>query len=54
MRLWLFTFKDACEWTLRFSQQNANHCLLYVFWIVVYQAPRNIILAPRSVMITIF
>ena len=41
MILSLFSRKCACEWTLRFSQQYTNHCLHYVFLIVVYQVPRN-------------
>ena len=53
MKLTLITFKDECEWTRRFSQQYANHCLRYVFSIVAYQVSRYIVLAPRSVMITI-
>ena len=53
MNLRLITFKDECEWTHCFSQQYANHCLRYVFSIVAYQVSRNIVLAPRSVMIKI-
>ena len=53
MKLTLITFKDECEWTHCFLQQYANHCLRYVFSIVAYQVSRNIVLAPRSVMITI-
>ena len=49
----LITFKDECEWTHCFSQQYANHCLRYIFSIVAYQVSRNIVLALRSVMITI-
>ena len=50
MKLTLITFKDECEWTHCFSQQYANH---YVFSIFAYQMSRNVVLAPRSVMITI-
>ena len=57
MKLTLITFKDACEWTRCFLQQYANHCLHYVFCVyhvcVVYHVSRNIVLAPRSFMITI-
>ena len=53
MNLRLITFKDECEWTHCFSQQYANHCLRCLFSIVAYQVSRNIVLAPRSVMITI-
>ena len=53
MKLTLITFKDECEWTHCFSQQYANHCLRYVFSLVAYKMPRYIILALRSVMITI-
>ena len=48
------TLKDLCDWTRFFSQQYANYCLRYVFSIVAYQVSRNIVLAPRSVMITIY
>ena len=53
MKLTLITCKDECEWTHCFSQLYVNHCLRYVFSIVAYQVSRNIVLAPRSVMITI-
>ena len=52
MTLRLFSFKDACdcECTRRFSQQYANYCKHYIFSIVAYQVPRNIVLAHQSVM----
>ena len=53
MKLTLITCKDKCEWTRCFSQQYANHCLRYVFSIGAYQVSRNIVLALRSVMITL-
>ena len=50
MTLTLYSFKDKFEWTCRFSQQYANHCLRYIFPIVVFQVLRNIVLVPLDIL----